>query len=259
MIYERTKAHFSWRKYLLCGLGSTVLFYGLLSAINSFLVPQTAQNHSWQYVKLYDLAALSVNTQTPLFPDFSKTEKFSMEKLNTTFNHARVDDLVFGHDAILIMGKNEKDHRILWWTWAKQVSTHPLYYIKHRLSNLAHAVLSPPGYAYILPFIHSKMKIPEPYASITARTVGYLFFAHILPILLCFIYCGIGIFNLRRTPLARPLFFLNSIAAMYLTVLLFFSMAGTPRYTYIVVCMVSASHILAYHFLRSKNWNKKHS
>ncbi|MBX9976641.1 MAG: hypothetical protein K2X98_00125 [Alphaproteobacteria bacterium] len=259
MIYERTKAHFSWQKYLLCGLGSAIIFYSLLSGINNFLVQEKAQNHSWQYVKLYDLAALSVATQIPLFPESSKTEKFSMEKLKTTFNHARVDDLVFGHDALLVMGKNEQERGILWWTWAHQVSAHPLYYIKHRLSNLAYAAFSTPEYENILSFFSTTIQLQEPYASIIARTIGYLFFAHILPILLCFIYCGIGIFNLSKTPLARPLFFLNSIAVVYLTILLFFSMAGTPRYTYVVVCIVSTSHILAYHFMRRKPGTKKHS
>ena len=223
------------------------LFYGLIAGVRYF-GPEVKQDHSWQMVKFYDLAAMSVTLNKPLMPEFNRSKSFSMEELHKRFNHQRVDDLVFG-DAILVGGQTEQERDILWKTWAHEVLKHPFIYLKHRSINMAYALLSTPLFMYVQPALDEWCgvgTIVNKTVYITARILGYLILAHFLPALLSFVYLGLALFSLHKTKAAIPLFFMSSLSVMMLGTLFFCSMAGTPRYTYIVVCMTYASHIFAY-------------
>lgn len=223
------------------------IFYGIIAGVNHF-GPEVKENHAWQLVKLYDLAALSVYTDTPLFPEFTKTEKFSMGKLHTGFSHKRVDDLVF-HDAILKAGETAEEREILWNTWARGVIHHPFDYMRHRAANLAYVLLSMPEFEHIPPIL---AKIAPPSTTLygilygNARIFGGIFLAHLLPLIFSVGYLFLGLFSLKKTRAAIPLVFLNSVGVGMAIVLFFFCMAGTPRYTYIMVCLFHASHVFAY-------------
>ncbi|ETZ05271.1 hypothetical protein [Holospora undulata] len=224
-----------------------IIFYGIISGIQ-YLGPKVKQDHSWQYVKLYDLSALSVELNQSLFPEFCKTKKFSMEKLHSLFNGSRVDYLVFG-DAILEKGKNENERNFLWKTWCSQVARHPLLYIKHRVFNLSYTLISTPTFDYVIPFLQKSVDQKTFSYKILyccARFLGWAFLAHFFPALLSCFYLIFGGLSLRSSTVAIPLFFMNAVSVGMLLALLFFSMAGTPRYTYICVCLVHASHVFAY-------------
>lgn len=73
-----------------------ILAFGSMTAINDALVPEKKKNYSWQYVKLYDLAAISIGAQADLIPDTNKTAEYTFQDLKAQFVHYRVDPLVFG-------------------------------------------------------------------------------------------------------------------------------------------------------------------
>src|SRR3989338_4958696 len=92
-------------KKILSTLSVIFVFFLALFQVNKSLVPSSKENHSWQFVKLYDIAAVSVSVKKDLFPDFCHTTQFSDEKLRILFNHESVDDLVFTSEAILKVGQ----------------------------------------------------------------------------------------------------------------------------------------------------------
>lgn len=247
------------KKYQGAGLGLAIIiaFYSSLAFVNKTLVPVTQENHSWQLVKLYDIAAVSVSEKTPLFPEFNMTSTFSMENLNKTFNHQSVDDMVFPKDAILKRGDNEEQRQELWNTWAKVVISHPIAYAVHRMCNLSYAILSTPGFEHmekgIQRFIDPGTEIYKA-THIAARVFGYIFLAHILYVLLTLGYIILALRSLKLTPAAIPLLAMNMTSFVMLAMLYFFSMAGTPRYTYVVVCLCHASHLFAWNCWQARKY-----
>jgi hypothetical protein len=61
-------------------------------------------------VKLYDLAAISIDQGTPLFPDFVKDVPcFLWATIQEKFSTEQVDDLVFGPEAPLQKGTTNQE------------------------------------------------------------------------------------------------------------------------------------------------------
>lgn len=234
-----------------------VAFFMALNAFNSALIPDAGKSHSWQHVKLYDLAAISYATDRPLFPEFAKRLGFSMEKLKKLSNSQRVDDLTFGEDAILQLGKNDQERQQLWDYWFKTVLKYPFIYAKHRLYNSAYTLLSVPG---LLRLTGSSVFWESSAASSTSALSGFLkmtlidlfkiiatlLLAHLPVIILGFFYIILAVKALPYEGAAVPLLFINLIALSMVIILFFFSMAGTPRYTYMSICLTNASNALAF-------------
>lgn len=242
------RADYTFKKSFLKNVLVTAsIFYGMIASIQHF-GPKVQENHSWQFVKLYDLSAIAVHLNEDIFPEFTKTKTFSMKELHQRFNHQRVDDLVFS-DPILQKGSTEEERQKVWNTWASEVLKHPLIYLRHRAANLGYVLLSTPGFDPISRFIN---QISEPGSMthktlyISARITGYLFLAHLIGIALSFGYLMLSLVTLGKTRSAIPLFFLNATGLAMVFFLYFFSMAGTPRYTYISICLVHASHVFAW-------------
>lgn len=226
----------------------SILFYICLNSVNTILVPNINKNHSWQLVKLYDLAAISISTNQDLFPLFTKNNNFTMQELKNRlsrksldkFSYYMVDDLIF-ENAILKSGSNEAERKQLYFCWLKTIIKHPVLYIKHRMINMASMLLYHPSFKYINKYNNNKIIIE------LANIIIYLTMCNLVPAILSLIYFILGIIAVRKNILTGlPLLCFNLISLIMLAVLFFCSMAGTPRYTYIVVCMVHASHIFAY-------------
>lgn len=225
-----------------------VSFFLLLHSVNHILIKNEQKNHSWQYVKLYDLAAISIANNASVFPDFTKNNNFTMEELFKRFTHQRVDDLVFV-DPLLKIGRNEEERQALYSAWLNAVYHHPLAYLKHRMLNLANIVLYPPGFSHIqtsIEKISSKGTLPYTLLHQTAKIIAFLTMSHVIPIMLGLLYFIFGLSCLRISWAAIPLVSFNALGLAMTFVLFFCSMAGTPRYTYISICMLHASHIFAY-------------
>ncbi len=279
------------KQFIVGCLGLSLAFYAALYGINRTLVPETQKNHAWQYVKIYDLAGIAARTKESNFPDFAKLPGFSMEAFLKQFDgkNNRVDELVMsnpavGHEAILRIGRDPTERDTLYAAWLTALKAHPVLYLQHRLQNISHTLLSPPGFT-MGPRVIEKIAAPhtttykilyglgrvlsqgvsevsEPeieavseiadsvfYDSVWYQALAMLAFlsmSHAIPALLCIAYCMLGLRALGRTWAAVPLLCMNAVGLTLMLVLFFCSMAGTLRYTYVMVCMVHASHLFAY-------------
>ncbi len=245
------------KKFITVTILLLVSFYTLLNGISFIFIPNVHKDYSWQYVKLYDLAVISRDTKQDLLPSANKTEKFTMQILcdrlsyctsfvNCKYHKYAVDNLVFDSDPILRKGINNIERKELYIVWLKTVVKHPLLYLKHRTLNMLGILLSVPDVFRDLNshFAHNSIL----YLVVTVFI--YLSISNIAPALICIVYLIFGILVLYKTKninlFAISLVGLNAVGSMMMLVLFFCSMASTPRYAYISMCMVHASHIFAY-------------
>ena len=85
---------------ILRGLVMFGLIYGATQMVNNIYVSK--QDHAWQYVKLFDLAGMSIKTNTDLIPEVAKVDpKLSLDELKQIFNPERVDEMVFSSTPLL--------------------------------------------------------------------------------------------------------------------------------------------------------------
>lgn len=272
--YCFTSFQLSYKTVVYAALSYLLCLYGV-QTFNNMYVPADRKSHSWQLVKLYDLAGISVLKNKPLFPDYlSRYNLYSFEKVKEKFNHERVDDLVGFTDSPLRIGVNENERSELLSIWWSAVLQHPHYYLWHRLCNWWRMVNIIPierlnrldfsKYAGLRWFCTVQWLAQQPLHSPEINWIAILlskiFFAlfelmryalrisSLLPCILFYLYLGIKKFYINRA--AAPLILLNSIAVAMLITLFFFSMASAIRYMYIVICMVHASHGFAYECMR---------
>lgn len=240
-----------------------ILFFVTLNSVNNVLVPNTKKNHSWQMVKLYDMAAIGVDTGDLGIPEKFRTEYYSDEQLHKRFNHQSVDDMIFGSDPIFRSGNNEEEREILWNAWFESIKKHPLSYLKHRFLNLNYALTLFPGHKQVevliskffekardlLPndFINSFLDEENLLFKVTKWSVNavlLIFVGNSFVVMIGMMYLFFALKNLEQDE-AKTLLMLSSVGIAMILSLFFFSMAGTSRYTYITMCMVHASHAFA--------------
>lgn len=117
------------------------------------------------------------------------------------------------------------------------------------MCNLGYALLSTPGFDHILKAI-SYMASPDTtfykVLVVTARIFGYIFLAHLLYAILTVVYLVLGLRSLKLTLEAIPLVAMSATSFVMLSMLYFFSMAGAPRYTYVMICLCHGSHFFAW-------------
>jgi len=251
------------QKFFKIFISLTFIFYLLLNIINFILVPNEQKDHSWQYVKIYDLAAISIATHQDLLPDFIKTELFSTEDLylrasscksltNCKYSQYNVDNFVFGVTPILKKSNIEQERKKLYSIWLNSVLNHPIIYLKHRCIVIIGILLGTPiEYKNI-----ANLFANNHYLFLTANIFIYLVFSNLIFNILSVIYFIFGIITLYKQKgtnlLAIPIICFNAISLIMLLVLFFCSMASTPRYVYINACMVNSSHIFVYLCLKKK-------
>jgi hypothetical protein len=240
-------------RFFLLGCGVFATFFSLVSLVNDSLVPHKQKNHSWQFVKIYDIAGVAyVKKDTSLLPDFIKTSHYSDEAFYKTFNHQRVDDVVFFKNPLFIIFKEEEMQKKLYDHWYEIIIENPFSYFNHRVKNLGYALLSPMGFMHIEKYFHKTFpqsmekqeglwfgmyQLAQALSYLVLGHIGVLFFA-----LFAFMY---GVFisvyypHLRKH--AMPCIAMNALGLFMCGVLLFKSMAGAPRYTYFMVCQAYLS------------------
>lgn len=233
-------------------------FFGSLTAFNNYFVPPENKSHSWQMVKLYDLAAISLDTNAVLFPAFiQQSPIFSVEKMKEKFNYERVDDLVWGEQPPLKIGSTPEERQLIFDTWVAAVLHHPVIYLKHRfllswtmLNNYPIKKLATLDFSHYegLKWLSQSQKSDGINKLIftVLRVVRYpLKSIFLIPFILLYLF--LGFWSLAKKPeYAMPLIILSSAGLLLLFVLFFFSMASTIRYVYFTVCMFHASHGFAY-------------
>ncbi|MGI9215089.1 MAG: hypothetical protein ACR2HS_05545, partial [Gammaproteobacteria bacterium] len=253
-----TNFHIFCKKFMQIFSILMLSFYLLLNNINWLFIGDVKSNNSWQYVKLYDLSAISLAVNQDLLPDFNKNPSFTMQKMYSILHrklldrssYYMVDTLIMGQNAILKLCNNQQQLDKLYATWLQTIIKHPYMYLKHRFFNLASMLFYHPAFKYVAPLLKENSL-----NYFIINGIIYLCFANFIPALLSVVYLIFGIYvylNKTRNHLNKdnwfpiPLIFLNSVGIAMMLILFFASMAGTPRYTYITVCMTHASHIFAY-------------
>jgi len=249
MVYIQAGYQKIWKKLFQNTMVFFGLFYLILNSINPIFIPNLTINHSWQYVKFYDLAAISVKNNQDYFPAFVKNPHFTLEELKNIYKPSAVDTLVFSDNALLHLCHTEAERQQLWSQWFHTIVQHPLDYLQHRSVNMAYILLSTPLFdkgLILLQYMATPGTSSYKVGYVILRILGYALSAHFLPVLLGFGYCMLSLATLRLTWVALPLLCFSMVTVCMTSLLFFLTMAGVPRYTYICVCLVHASHLLAY-------------
>jgi hypothetical protein len=230
----------------LCVLFSVFLF-------NTALVPSQKEEHSWQMVKLYDLAGISVRTQKNLFPKFVIAhDYFSMENVKKIYSPERVDELIHNWHASapLSLASNTEERNSLWHTWANAVIHYPIAYLSHRFSVWYNMISKSP----IKPLFQlaSLEKVPSNVKFILKQGGDIVFslgrelsrFSLTLPFLFIYIFWGAHLCK-RNNRYGLALLMMNLTALSLLLCLFVFSMAADLRYIYLSTCFLFFSHPIA--------------
>lgn len=230
------------------GIIVTLAVYMNIWSIHTALIPETHKSDAWQYVKLFDLAAISRSLDQDLIPPANKTTFYTFDKLKTRFQPNAVDPYVFAPDAILTKHTTTQEQAQLWYEWYQAVTQHPLLYLQHRFRNFTYCLLDRVGYSHV-DRVLSKVLAPDTQLYTWVRNiidiVGYVFFSQLLVFVLGIIYFSCSIIYWRRTKLAPIVFGFTFSALLFAGIIFFMSMAGTPRYTFFSTVMIHGCHLFA--------------
>lgn len=248
-------------------LAGILLCAGLLQAMisfNTWLVPNSQESNSWQLVKLYDLAAISLDLDKPLFPEFvQQNADFSLTRIRKLFSPSEVDPLVFPEHSPLKGGTNAAQREELLNYWRATILQHPFLYLKHRARLWQYNLFSTPsGRSNPIEYFKNTniaqwLYQPQVFNAIDAAyktmQVGLQF---IWLLFLLIIYTYLSYSRRHKSSYAPPLIMFCGTSWMLLGVLFFCSMAATSRYVFICTCLIHASHGFAYKCWRTKKGRK---
>ncbi len=245
-------SHIHIKRYLLVRLLVGVFFsVALLFSVEKFNQMTSKPSQAWQYVKLYDLAAMSLLVQQDIIPAPFKKANYSIERLQKNFNPKRVDELAFSNDSPL--QKNTSHSNLLMQSWRKAIIEHPVAYLSHRWRLFAHQleltlyrnpkdISNPMPYDYI--WFYSVLEKYHLVRLLNLFTSYKLYF--IIQVLIALFYLRK---ILKKTPLAQNqwnIFYMNLSGLIIAFSLLIFSMAAEARYTYysLLSCLFSLPLLL---------------
>lgn len=242
------------RNSMFTGLILCVVILSGITYTNAKLVPSTHEAHSWQLVKIYDLSAISVALNTPLYPDFIKAQaNYDFTNIKNAFLTREVDPLVFGEDPIIRSGKTPEHRQILWDYWFKTIQQHPWLYLQSRLKLFSYNLTTAPcDRNNPVKFLASTALAPLLAVPGISNIIdaGYMLFKIMLRFMwffpLVFVYAYLGIRYFKKSRTAAPLLLLSLSSMVLMFVLLFFSMAATARYVFLCTCFTHAAHGLAW-------------
>lgn len=75
------------------GVIASVFVYASTYAISEMVVSK--KDNAWQYVKLFDLAAISISIDKDLIPDSNKTSAYTFDNIKSQFNQNRIDPYIY--------------------------------------------------------------------------------------------------------------------------------------------------------------------
>ncbi|HXH55365.1 MAG TPA: hypothetical protein VNK03_06465 [Gammaproteobacteria bacterium] len=240
-------------KSILIGVATMSFVFLSVFLFNKSLVSVERKQHSWQMVKLYDLAGISVRAGKNLLPEFvTSQDGFSMDSVKKLYSPERVDELLkdWYPGAPLSLAQNEKERNLLWSTWASAVAHHPVAYLSHRFSLWFNMISKSPIKS--LTQLASVDSIPEGTKFLLKHAGNALFelirvlsrFVFMLPFLFFYLFWGIHLYK-KTSPYGVPLFMMNLAGLSLLLALFVFSMAADLRYIYLSTCFLFFSHPIA--------------
>lgn len=216
-----------WKGVLWVALFLSV--FGGMKACNHMLIQQQNNAHFWQYVKIYDLAGMSVFSNKMYVPDFLlKNDSVTVKDIEAYYDYLWEPLIRYDHSP-LIATQNDEERETLVIAWKESVIQDPVSYLKHRF-RLWFKILG----SSVLKGEYIKWAEGSP-ALLKISPVFSLF--SMLPLLPLYLYFWwLGMRNLRIRKEGIPLFMLSSMGLILLFVLFVFSLAGAGRYIYFSWC-----------------------
>ena len=142
VLYEIfSKGTFFKRKIIYASLLGIIYFLALtfgVYLVNEKLI-EGKTVYPAQQIFLYDLAAISIDRNEPLFPDYVLSEPgFSLENIKTGYNLRSVNSLIYGNypkqgdPPLLKLTQNSEEITDLKSLWFEAVSENKMSYLRHR-------------------------------------------------------------------------------------------------------------------------------
>lgn len=258
-------------KTILYTIFSYLILLFSVNQFNDFFVPKAKKSDSWKFVKIYDLAGMSLILDKPIFPEYIlQSKNFSFDLVKQKFNYERVDDIVFYEDSPIPRVETDQNRQELLSLWQSAVLKNPVVYLKHRFKNWQRILFAKPlekldtldfnqfnsfGWLAKLQNKNSNNYL-EYYLSkfifLVLNFIRYLFcFAFVFVFMLT--YFALGVLN-RNNKYGLLLIVMNGAALALVFSLFVMCMASSLRYVYMAVCLVHASHVVAYMCLKNRNF-----
>lgn len=225
------------------GIFSALISYavliGLITLFNNTIVKQDGISNHWKFVKIYDLAGISILKNKPLFPAYiMKYPLFSFEAIQQKFNYERVDDIVFFAGSPIPREETYQDRKDLLDMWQHVVIRHPLAYIQHRFHNWWRILCAKPlekmdqldkhGISSLTKLQNNKLLF------LSIKFIRYVLSFFWL-LLLLITACIFGIIHRERNQ-GKLLLIASSTALLLILTLFPCTMASSLRYVYLAVC-----------------------
>jgi hypothetical protein len=213
-----------------------------------------------QYIALYDLAGLSVRTNTDLIPTEAKAKDFSMERLVAAYKPF-AGDFLFYEPPVLQTSRDPNTIAAVRRVWLSEILEHPVVYLTHRwdlFRSLLRIGESGPFFAFVDAADSDKAlrsigEIGEklPWSSVASALLGSMFtFANehtpffmgwfwAISLLAVTLVAGFLTACSRQKPLARMSLCLSCSGILYM--LPYFFVVPTSDFRYLYWCVVSTS------------------
>jgi hypothetical protein len=222
------------------------IFYGAFGLIQH-AVPRTTPSHSWQLVKFFDLAAISVATDEDWIPSFNRRPNYSLAELKARFAPNTMDPYCTGDDRILDKTFDPAEQAELLAQWRRAIAAHPWIYLKHRSTNLFYGLIGRPDFHSISDVFKERgLPIPVAQSSIgynAIKIVLWLFLSCAPFLVLGLFYGFMGLRYFSRSVFARIMTAYCALSFTMTGLLLFMSVAGVARYHYLTFLMIYACHV----------------
>lgn len=193
-------------------------------AVNEKLVGEHHQTHFWQFVKIYDLAGISVFSNDNVIPEFLwKQSRVTVEDIEKKYTFLW-EPLIRLEDSPLNETRSDNERTALKTAWFKAVAKHPMGYLQHRFQVWkGNLVINPLGNFFDEKFGHIPL-------AMAVKPLGYLTcFAILLPILLMQIFTNC---LWKKKIGVTPSIFMSLLSLSVLSALFIFSLSSTPRYVF---------------------------
>ena len=213
-------------------LASVVLIVSI-HQVNHALVTHHGKgsSHSWQYVKIYDLAGMSVRLDHNIVPSFLwRGAQVTPQELAKAYD-LLWEPLIAYEDSPLRATQNASEREALLSVWRTSVMRYPWAYVQHRLFVWSSPLLTEVvGYHWFMNRFGHHIWAKHYIAPLFVCLYGVFF---LLPSALLALFCLVytrGRADLR--PYRQSLTFMLSMACVLTGSLFVFSLAGVLRYHY---------------------------
>ena len=265
------------RKIIYTGLIGIIYFSALTFVVYSVNERLTEGKTVYpsQQIFLYDLAAISIDRDEPLFPDYVLSEKgFFFESVKAGYNLRSVNSLIYGSfpkngdPPLLKLTQNSEEITALQNKWLETVSDNKLSYLRHRffvfaqLNGFTRQTVSNPywdsGFNSNPPEFRSEPnflnKILMKYFSLFKK---YFFFRGYFWLALCFIFIYQALKHKFQTEW-QMVFFLSASSILYN--LAYFSTTPSTEFRYIFWSELAAAiaAIFAVYLLLKERLKRNH-